>query len=152
MNRFDHLFLVKRPSQSASPSSPIIEFRTTIISTRAQGSKVEGNEFASSWVVEPIRKKPGRPFPERVSVGRASNCDIAIRATYISKLHAYFLLESGQPLRLVDNKSANGTWVDSRRLEDPTPMRVGPGSRVCFGALTLTLFDARQFYELLNST
>ncbi|HTU58032.1 MAG TPA: hypothetical protein VMF89_06355, partial [Polyangiales bacterium] len=41
-------------------------------------------------LILPLRKGEGRPFPERISVGRATNCDVVIRDASISKLHGHF--------------------------------------------------------------
>lgn len=151
-SQFEHLFLVKRPAAKGSSAPSKLDFRTTIITTRRDGNRLEDDEFAASWVIEPIRKKPGSPFPERISVGRAMNCDIPLRAAYISKLHAYFVMEVGLPMRLVDNKSANGTWVDGRRLDGLTPMPVTAGSKICLGALELQVVDPTQLFYLLKAT
>src|ERR1700751_1190046 len=40
--------------------------------------------------VRSIVKTPGNPYPDRISIGRARNCDVAIRDPSVSKLHAHF--------------------------------------------------------------
>src|SRR3954469_22725095 len=40
--------------------------------------------------VLPIRKAAGNPYPDRISIGRARNCDIVVRHESVSKLHAHF--------------------------------------------------------------
>ena len=41
-------------------------------------------------LVMPLTKAEGGAFAERISVGRALNCDVVIRDESVSKLHAYF--------------------------------------------------------------
>jgi hypothetical protein len=148
--RFDHLFIVKRPAvRSTTGQEPqSIDFLTTQIDTRRRGGHLDDDEFANAWLAEPIKKKPGKPYPERIGIGRAVNCDISIRAPYISKLHAFFLVEAGLPLRLADNKSANGTWVNGRRVTSE-PLIVEAETRISLGALELEIRSARQLYALV---
>ena len=63
--------------------------------------------------VLPVVKAPGNPYPDRVSVGRARNCDVVMRDPSVSKLHAHFRI-GGPKLELVDIDSQNGTRVNGR--------------------------------------
>jgi len=151
--RHDHLFLVKRP-RAKMPSdkpAPSVEFRTTVVSTRKGSNQLDSDEFALSWVVAPIKKRAGNPFPLQISVGRALNCDIVLRVSYISKLHAMFAVGPEQTLSLVDNGSANGTSVNHKRLAARTTATVRSGDWISFGAAEFQLLESSEVYALLRS-
>ena len=67
-----------------------------------------------------VVKAPGNPYPDRVSVGRARNCDVVMRDPSVSKLHAHFRV-GGPKLELVDIDSQNGTRVNGRALAPHQP-------------------------------
>jgi DNA-binding NtrC family response regulator len=70
------------------------------------------------------------PSRGQVVIGRAPECDVRIDDTSISRNHAVLLLD--QPLRIVDSQSANGTWIDERRLSpnEPVELRVDQAVRL----------------------
>lgn len=99
--------------------------------------------------VLPIVKAAGNPYPDRVSVGRARNCDIVMRDPSISKLHAHFRV--GAPrVELVDIDSQNGTRVNGRALAPHQPAPVANGDTVLFGSVACKLVDASALYDLLR--
>ena len=99
--------------------------------------------------VLPVVKAPGNPYPDRVSVGRARNCDIVMRDPSVSKLHAHFRL-SGPKLELVDIDSQNGTRVNGRALAPHQPAQVSNGDTVLFGSVACKIVDAAALYDLLR--
>jgi hypothetical protein len=96
-----------------------------------------------------IVKSPRNPYPERVSVGRARNCDVVIRHSSVSKLHAHFHI-GGVRLELVDVASQNGTRVNGRPLTPHAPLPVTTGDLVVFGSIFAKLVDAAMLYDLLR--
>jgi hypothetical protein len=93
--------------------------------------------------VLPIAKSPGNPYPDRISVGRARNCDIVIRNPSVSKLHAHLRVESDGSYTITDLGSHNGTQVDGRKLVAHTPEPLRPNSTVTLGAVQArVLFNA----------
>jgi FHA domain/FhaA, N-terminal domain len=66
----------------------------------------------------------------RVLVGRSPEADVTIDHDDVSRRHALLFREHGQ-VWLQDLSSANGTWVDGRRLQ-AEPVRLDPGSIVTF--------------------
>ena len=149
----DAFFVVKRPRVDGAPSSAsAIEFRTTHVRSQSRAAALEGDEFARSWVTLPVRKRPGNPFPDRVSIGRATNCDIVLRVSYVSKVHAHLLIDPSMPLRLADARSANGTWVNGRELTPGEIVGVSSGDALCFGAAELELLSGADMHRLLTST
>ncbi len=139
---------------------------------------VDGDEIADpypgEWRMLEIRKRPGNPFPDRIGVGRAQNCDLVLRLPFISKLHAHFVPSVGtgaQPLgpggpgphgahspppspmaclRVVDSRSANGTSVNGRDLAPGESAEATSGDWIGFGPLRLQLLDASDLFDTLQ--
>jgi hypothetical protein len=98
--------------------------------------------------VLPIVKAPGNPYPERISVGRARNCDVVLREASVSKLHAHF---DADGKLLFDLGSQNGTRVEGKRLLPNHGEVVRVGDAIHFGLATTSLIDGAALFELLRS-
>jgi serine phosphatase RsbU (regulator of sigma subunit) len=71
----------------------------------------------------------GEPFSfeidgESVFVGRSTRCDVTIADRFLSRRHAR-IFDTGGGWRIEDLESRNGTFVNGRRVEEPTPIRAG---------------------------
>jgi hypothetical protein len=99
-------------------------------------------EHARSRVVVALEKSERSPYSSHVSLGRARNCDVVLRDSTVSKLHAQFFESNGQ-WHIVDRGSANGTTVNGTPLARDQPMRIAAGDRIKFGTLACLLADAR---------
>ena len=64
----------------------------------------------------PLRKNPKNPWKDRIIIGRATNNDVVLRDTSVSKVHARATCRDGRWM-LVDAKSTNGTTVDGVALD-----------------------------------
>ena len=69
-----------------------------------------------------LRRITVYPFPFRV--GRLPGLSLTLDSDSVSKEHAEFFLEEGQ-LRVFDLGSKNGTFVNRRRIDRPTPVFSG---------------------------
>jgi hypothetical protein len=98
----------------------------------------------------PIAKAPGNPYPDRISVGRARNCDVVLRDPSVSKLHAHFRVLPDGKLELVDLDSQNGTCVNHAPLAGNRPEPIKAGDLVLFGAVSARLVTSSQVYDLLR--
>lgn len=139
--RLPGLYLVIAAETSGSP----VAFRTIVVSPgmkRPPQSRVDHIDE-----VLPIAKAPENPYPERISVGRARNCDVVLRDGSVSKLHAHFYVE-GDAFDLVDLESQNGTRVNGRTLDPHQRERVLVGDELEFGTVRATVSDAAALYEL----
>lgn len=101
------------------------------------------------WRVMRVQKREGNPFPERISVGRARNCDVVLRLPFVSKLHAHLFQGEDGSLTLVDQRSANGTQVNGRELLPGDKAPVAVGDLISFGSLELELCDGGLLYDIL---
>ncbi|MCA9656568.1 MAG: FHA domain-containing protein [Myxococcales bacterium] len=102
------------------------------------------------WQATKVMKRPGNPYPDRISIGRATNCDIVLRFAVVSKLHAHLSLRADGRLTLIDHGSANGTWHDGRRLVPGEPAAIGPGDALSFGGVRCELIDGAGLYDLVS--
>lgn len=99
--------------------------------------------------VLPVVKAAGNPYPERVSVGRARNCDVVLRDASVSKLHAE-LLTGGAALELVDAGSHNGTRLNGRALAAHHRVTVASGDLLQLGNVVARVLDAAGLYDFLR--
>jgi len=104
----------------------------------------------SHFDIVPIAKAPHNPYPDRVSVGRATNCDIVLRDASVSKLHAHFRDFASGPLRVVDLGSSNGTKVNGAPLEPQRPVVLEPGDTLQVGGAKARVADGEALYEFLR--
>src|SRR5258707_532939 len=104
MERAQHPFLFV-----AAPGEPASGFHTRTTTTKGA--------HARSIQIIPVLKRAGNPYPDRISVGRAANCDVVLRDPSVSKLHAHIVMR-GSKFELIDLESHNGTLVNGRKLTE----------------------------------
>jgi hypothetical protein len=139
-------FLVKRPARiaPAAPAPGKIEFVTSY-------ARAQVDPYATEWRILPVRKKPDNPYPDRISVGRATNCDVVIRLPFVSKVHAHLVVEPDESLSLRGNQPDNPTLHNGRRLEPGASCRLAVGDLVGIGTLEFEFVDAERLYQLLTT-
>jgi hypothetical protein len=142
---YPHYFLFKHAKEARfdSPSEPDIDYATRAID-------LNFDPMPGVTQVVPVKKNPENPFPDRLTIGRATNCDVVIRFAFISKVHAHLFLQ-GDKLTLRDNKAANGTFHNHKKLDAASSRSIKLGDMLGFGALELELVDAARLYQLLRS-
>jgi pSer/pThr/pTyr-binding forkhead associated (FHA) protein len=74
-------------------------------------------------------------------IGSNSDCKIILNDPAVSHRHALFRNIEGRWL-LQDLGSANGTWVNGKRIERPT--RLNPGDQITFGHTRFVLRSERE--------
>jgi hypothetical protein len=144
------LFLLKNPSSVDSEWDKDIQYQTVFAGPSNMMDLEDQRIFDASWRIAAVRKKPQNPFPERISVGRAKNCDVVIRLPHISKLHAHFMV-GGKALKLVNNNSSNGTSVNGHKLTPGEAMPIALGDKVDFGGVEAELVGGSRIYRLLRN-
>jgi hypothetical protein len=94
-----------------------------------------------------VAKRPGNPFPNMVSIGRATSNDIVIALETISKLHGYFLRENDAWF-YTDYQSTNGTVINDKRVEKGEKRLVQDGDRIGLGLdIGAVFLLPRSLYE-----
>jgi len=94
-------------------------------------------------------KNRGNPFPDRISFGRAPNCDIVIRDPSISKLHGHFRDVTPVSATLTDAKSANGTLVNGKVIHPGVAVALKSRDTLVVGRVRLRLVTAVEIYRWL---
>lgn len=89
----------------------------------------------------------GRPYEERVTVGRTRNSDIVLRDPNVSKFHAWFQCDDQDRFFLFDAGSRNGTTVEGTRLLPQNPVEVPLGAQVQFASISATLTTPAVLWE-----
>lgn len=100
--------------------------------------------------IAPIKKRAGNLSSDRVSVGRARNCDICLRAPSVGLLHACIYAELDGTLMIVDSHTHNGTEIDGRRIPAKQPVPLSVGNSITFGSLIVHLVDSNRLYQVLR--
>jgi hypothetical protein len=142
---YPHHFLYKHPKEAhlEQASEPDFDYATRAID-------LNFDPMPTVTQVVAVKKNPENPFPDRLTIGRATNCDVVIRFAFISKVHAHLFVQ-GDKLTLRDNKGANGTFHNRKRLEAGSSRSIKLGDTLGFGALELELIDAGRLYQLLRA-
>ena len=70
-----------------------------------------------------------------LTIGRAASCGLVLDGTDISRTHCQIELR-GAVATLVDRNSTNGTFLNGKRVQAPTPLE--PGASIVVGGHTIT--------------
>jgi pSer/pThr/pTyr-binding forkhead associated (FHA) protein len=84
----------------------------------------------------PLVFKPGG---KRLNVGRASDNDLMLNETSVSKIHAALLMTSEGTLLVADTGSTNGTYINGRRIAYGESRLIEDGDVVGFGDVEVRL-------------
>jgi hypothetical protein len=77
------------------------------------------------------RLTPPVPVPRdgEVVLGRGQECGLVLAHSAVSRRHAALRVRGGQ-LTLVDLGSSNGTYLEGRRIVEPSPVKIGDSIEV----------------------
>ena len=81
-----------------------------------------GDQLFLAIVGDGVLQTSALPSTGRVGLGRAAENEIRIDDGSISRNHAILLV--GEVLHIIDNSSANGTWVREQRIAPNTPVEI----------------------------
>jgi hypothetical protein len=140
-----HPFLVL--STDGTPLGPM-QFRTAVAAPGETPPPAPPAGAPSVEILE-VCKAPGNPYPDRISLGRARNCDVVLRDASVSKLHGHFRTAPGK-LELIDSGSHNGTRINGHAMTPNTPTVVLVGDSLVFGRVNAKLLDAGGVYDMLR--
>lgn len=74
-----------------------------------------------------------QPGGRRQSVGRASDADLSLPDTSVSKIHAALVMNREGTLLVADTGSTNGTYINGRRIAYGEARQIADGDVVSFG-------------------
>ncbi len=137
-----HLFLLI--TRAAVDDDPAGFFTET-----ASEDEIHAGLEATTLVAQLV-KRAGNPYPDRISIGRARNCDVAIADASLSKLHAH-VRRDGAGWSIVDLGSQNGTSLDGKPLKANAPIPLAAGADLVLGTVRARVLDATGIYDALAS-
>ncbi|MGD8863313.1 MAG: FHA domain-containing protein [Myxococcales bacterium] len=97
----------------------------------------------------PLAKRGVGTMTENITVGRALNKDLVLRAQGVSKLHAWFEIGSGG-VSVCDAGSKNGTFVAGTRIPPREPTRTSPGEIITFSTIEVMLCHVPTLWHLVR--
>lgn len=159
ISRHPGLYLVKRPVIDALVE-PMPSGQPTFDTQRLSSSTVRMmqeslqlraellGDWAHRWMITTVEKRTDT-FPDRISVGRTTHCDVVIKLPFVSKLHAHLFVGDDGAVEIVD-RSSNGTRLGGRLIEKDVKVPVRPGARLGFGPLEVELHDAPSLHRLFR--
>ena len=106
--------------------------------------------LAQCCFAAPLMKRGVSTMTDHITVGRALNKDLVLRAPGVSKLHGWFEVE-GDSVQVTDAGSKNGTFVGGQRLDPRTPTTLPAGESVTFSTIEVVLCSTTTFWNLLRS-
>ena len=98
----------------------------------------------------PLVKTSRNVFSSKITIGRATNNDVIVRAQMVSKAHATFVLDDGDQIKLMDMGSANGTMVNGKKLKKREMIPVASGDTITFWRFVFEYQELDAFVRLLN--
>lgn len=102
-------------------------------------------EDASDMELYPLAKKPGAPFPDRITIGRIPSNDVVISEPSVSRLHAY--VKPADVWMVTDTGSKNGSWLGDQRLEPRREVPLPPGAILRLGDVRLTFYLSADLFD-----
>ncbi len=80
-----------------------------------------------------------KPGGRRLSVGRATDCDLSLAHPSVSKIHAALLMNREGTLLVSDTGSVNGTYINGRRINYGEARQIEDGDVIGFGEAEVRL-------------
>lgn len=121
------VLLMLNPASEPKPQNPGssgFHTRAAVASTAPSKTPPKQQPLVPNerFLVIPIVKGEGHPFPERVGVGRTKGTDITLGDRDVSKYHGYFSSQNERWF-FTDGGSSNGTFIKGERVP---PMVASP--------------------------
>ncbi len=139
--KYGRHFLVFTDASLADDVSSFVNTESRDVSELLSGRKQERLD------VRPLKSK--QKGAESVTLGRSRTCDIMLRHTRVSSVHARFS-EGGGLLFVIDEGSKNGTRVNKLKAEPKKPLPVDVGDTLAFGPVTATLWGIEDLIAAIG--
>lgn len=118
---------------------PAYEDKTPFQTLRSATSPLLRLAALCDTVAVPLEKSDRNVFAGMVTVGRATNNDVVIAASSVSKFHGYFTSSGGQ-WRYHDGGATNGSKVQGKPVARRGAIAVDDGFEIAFGPCVHALF------------
>ncbi len=138
------VFLLKRPNKTPSLGSipPQISFETV-------HEAIDFDPFAAEWGIASVKKREGNPYADRISIGRATNCDVVLRVPFISKVQAHILHSPDGSYLLRAHSAASPTTLNGKKMDTGSTRPLAVGDTISFGPMSFEFVDAARLYAVL---
>jgi hypothetical protein len=83
---------------------------------------------------------------QRISLGRATNNDVILRHTSVSKFHASVEPVDEDTVRIIDTGSTNQTSINDVTVPSRAPVEARSGDRLGFGSVEAVLWSPRALW------
>lgn len=137
--------------RGSSDAGSFIESTLTIEESYDETLPSGAIDLAGTVEVYPLVKKPGASFPDRITIGRTSNNDVAIADASVSRLHAY-LRQQGSGWVVADAGSKNGSWLRGETLIARRERAIESRALLRIGDVDMTFYVASDLFEILGGT
>jgi hypothetical protein len=127
--------------------SPVTDMEA--IKSKGMGERVEADQIPLPGTVIPLLKTDRNAYLSRITIGRAKNNDIIIRASKISKVHCAFVIHK-KYFELVDMGSANGTTLNGVLLKKNKSVRLSSRDLVSIHRHEFEFLEMKAFIEMLR--
>ena len=142
--KYPHSFLVLR----FSPPDDTEEVDLQTVETQLSEFDQEDRRKPIVKIVA-LEKSERNAFKTKITVGRAKNNDVIIRAAKVSKIHAAFVIGKDE-WQLMDMGSVNGTMVNGERLEKNQSVKLNSGDMISFWRYVFEYHDLDSFVAVLQ--
>ncbi|MGH7436968.1 MAG: FHA domain-containing protein [Polyangiaceae bacterium] len=150
-------------TQSTARVAPL-RFRTDLLRAHSERAPAKGDRSSRHrdvllalaegvHVAAIVRTKgasSGRLGARRVSLGRATNNDVVLRHSSVSKFHASLDPRPEETVMVMDAASTNGTSLNDVRLQRRVPAEAVPGDHLRFGNVEAVLWSAHALWASLH--
>lgn len=133
-------------------ADPVLVVEPFAEKTRAKFQTVtsEAGEGTGTSVARVHKREGANAFGMMITIGRAANNDVVIRAPDVSKFHAY-LRHDGERWQITDAGSRFGTVVDGgARLEKDQSAPLESGAKLQLGTVRATFLAPGDFVKYLR--
>ena len=154
-NRYPGGFFVKT-SKEILDNSVIRNFRTiykeTMSSNKQDFDDTTRINSSGKSIIE-LRKKNNSKDAGKILIGRSPANDIVFHNKDVSRNHAHLIINSPEKrYSLVDAESANGTFLNNKRISPYQSYELRDGYKIAFGPKTrVVYFSSRAFYKYFNA-
>lgn len=142
------------PTVSRRIQRPLLEDRRDVRQTQVADHEAPSwreTEVESAFRLVVVAPRPGSPFADAVSIGRASELnDVVLDHPTVSKTHA-MIYEADGAYFLEDMNSTNGTWLPRGRLGRHERTGLGASEAIVFGELRTIFKTAAALYRTLRA-
>jgi len=144
-------FHTQMASAATTSNAPVAKKTSTIGTASEPALRDITKVLGDRCYLSAVRRRSEGALGNRVSIGRATNQDIVLRHSSISKFHAYLQSTEDDVWTVSDGGSKNGTSVNGARL-GKEPHALANGERLTFGSIDAMFIDTRTVWRLLRAT